>query len=325
MDKIISQLSALFFALFSISGNSFEDIAVAKDEVETALFTAVSGNRPTTVKALLFAKADVSFRDQQGRTPLLLAAYHGHAQIIEILLAHDPKSIKDHIDSHNALMVATEQEHPKAVHVLLNHDQKAVLEADIHGMTAAMMAAENSRYELVEILLDARADINATNTLGTNILQLAEDNPRLKEIIYRSSIENQMRFSARILRPDSDGFFFDWLVHDYQCKFAAFPEQKRQYVEEAINLPQDLIIIVFQYLCIELTKSDPSICSICLDRWIKKKQLFPCQHIVCKTCASMIGVCPFCSSEVQAVFSLKGPTLKQRFRLFRSKKRNSKF
>jgi ankyrin repeat protein len=84
-----------------------------------ALFRAVRGGSPDTVKALLASpNVDVNAVDEHGNTPLIEAARLGHDKVATaLLLAHADTAIKND-EGKTALMLAAEGRHDETVRVL---------------------------------------------------------------------------------------------------------------------------------------------------------------------------------------------------------------
>ena len=107
------------------------------------LCDAVARNNTQLVKDLLQGGFSVSARDDDGNTPLHVAAEHGLADLIKMLVAAGAD-----IEAHGGDMDAT------ALHV-----------AAASGKTAAAM-----------VLLDLGADVNAVGAYGTTALEIAARN-----------------------------------------------------------------------------------------------------------------------------------------------------
>ena len=59
---------------------------MSNNEEDTSLCWASSNDHLQVVEALLAAKADVSKRDKDGRSPPHAASYKGHLEVVEALL-----------------------------------------------------------------------------------------------------------------------------------------------------------------------------------------------------------------------------------------------
>ena len=101
-----------------------------------------------TVQAAIDAGANLEVRNEDGRTPLMLAAWYNENAVVQVLL-----------------------------------DAGADLEArdTEYGNTPLMFAARhNENAEVVQVLLDAGADATATNEDGENAWDLIQENDALE-------------------------------------------------------------------------------------------------------------------------------------------------
>jgi ankyrin repeat protein len=103
---------------------------------------ATTGNLDS-VRAALSSGADVSFAGSRGRTPLITAAIHGHADVVAELVAA-PVALIDVVDF-------------------------------VNGWTALMYAGRWGLEDIVQLLLDSGADIEVTGNDGSNVRDLAYD------------------------------------------------------------------------------------------------------------------------------------------------------
>ena len=92
---------------------------VSRSPETDQLFVAVRTGKPEVVRTLLAtSKADVNGRDDQGNTPLMIAAQNGHDEITSTLLAAkaDAKAKNDHAQT--ALDLAIAAGHDDVVRIL---------------------------------------------------------------------------------------------------------------------------------------------------------------------------------------------------------------
>lgn len=112
-------------------------------------------------------------RDENGNTPLLIAAQRGYAQMVKKLLEQGAD-----VDARNdygttALMFASDYGHAEIVRILLDHGATVNLK-DVRGHTALMFAANKGYEEIVEMLLEAGADAGIKDREGHTAIYFAE-------------------------------------------------------------------------------------------------------------------------------------------------------
>ncbi|MCD7463130.1 hypothetical protein HAX54_050014 [Datura stramonium] len=100
-----------------------------------------------------YADIDLNSIDSQGRTPLHIAAIHGHVEVIQFLVSvgSDP----DMLDSQGwtPLHFAAHQGHVEAVDFLLNHSTFAKYALTKQGKTAFELAIDKGHSKLYNLLL----------------------------------------------------------------------------------------------------------------------------------------------------------------------------
>lgn len=138
------------------------------------LWLAASNGHTDVVKALLPAGADLKMtRGESGETVLMAAARAGHVEVVQQLLTAgaDPNAV-DAIRQQTALMWAAAEKHKAVSNVLI--DARAKLEAQSEGgLTPLMFAIRAGDIEGTLALLDRGANLKATAPDGTTTLGLA--------------------------------------------------------------------------------------------------------------------------------------------------------
>lgn len=134
---------------------SDESLLNAKDrEHDTAIMKAARNCNATDVVSFLLEKGanfnDEQYRDTINQTPIIVAAQHGCADIVRLLIE---AGIKD-----------------------INHKND-------QGESALLTAAQEGHKEIVKILLEAGADINQPNSDGETALAIVTRNRHKKELI----------------------------------------------------------------------------------------------------------------------------------------------
>jgi ankyrin repeat protein len=123
--------------------------------------------------ALLAIGLPADLRNDKGDTLLMLASYHRHPELAELLLHHgaDPELANDR--GQTPLAAAAYQGDLRMVRTLLERGAD-VNGSGHHGRTALMTAAMFNRTEIVALLLAHEADIHARDAQGLTAQAAAE-------------------------------------------------------------------------------------------------------------------------------------------------------
>jgi uncharacterized protein len=138
------------------------DVNAPQVDGATALHWAVRANDLELADILLRAGAHVAAANEEGATPLFLAALNGNAPIIERLVqaGADPNASLS-ATGDTALMIASRTGSVPAVKVLLDHAAKVNSKETWGGTTALMWAVSEHHPDVVKLLVERGADVNA--------------------------------------------------------------------------------------------------------------------------------------------------------------------
>ncbi len=145
---------------------------------EAALIKAVKQEELETIKSLIQAGADTNAMDNDGQSALMWAVYEGNADIVKILRhagategLNEAKLLKA-IGAEDLKYVQHILEEGADVNMRIPDIDDVLISADA-GDSMLMYAVEKGNMELVQILLDNDADINARGSEGRTALMIA--------------------------------------------------------------------------------------------------------------------------------------------------------
>lgn len=160
MKKLTAFLVLGLFIVLRAQGQAIND-AVLKDD--TAL-----------VVKLITEGKDVNAPDQNGTTPLMAACRWGKLNMVRILLQHGAKADEPRTaKGRTPLMVACAYySGPDICGLLIKYGANVNAQAN-DGSTALMLAANNGKVAVVELLLNQKANAYAKDTKGSTALDYA--------------------------------------------------------------------------------------------------------------------------------------------------------
>lgn len=146
---------------------------------ENSLSSARLGDTRQLVD-LLNRGIDPNTIDEQGNSLLILAAGGGHAGTVTAILQYRPNVSHRNLAGDSALMLAVLRGHEEVVDLLL----EAGAELNHDGWTPLMYAAFEGRLAMVEKFLQRGADVNALAPNQSNALMFAARNGHV-EVVRR--------------------------------------------------------------------------------------------------------------------------------------------
>lgn len=142
-----------------------------KERGETGLMIAVREDSKKVFNVLLNARGiDLNLRARNGDTALMIASYKGDVATVKALL---DKEAEPNNTGWTALHYAAAIGNNEIVQMLL--DASAYIDAGSpNNTTPIMMAARAGKIETVKLLLDSGADVTLKNDVGMNAIDLAK-------------------------------------------------------------------------------------------------------------------------------------------------------
>ncbi|CAI8026330.1 Putative ankyrin repeat protein MM_0045, partial [Geodia barretti] len=172
--------SALHFS--AETGNSATTVALLKAGAnprlkdkngDTAVIIAVKRHDPVTLRELVREGSDLNLQNQEGLTPLMIAARRGMADITKILLEGEHiMDIQEKGTGWSALRFSAERGYSATTEALLKAGANAHLK-DKNGDTAVIIAVKRHDPATLRELVRAGSDLNLQNQEGLTPLMIA--------------------------------------------------------------------------------------------------------------------------------------------------------
>ncbi|XP_078382524.1 uncharacterized protein LOC144665210 [Oculina patagonica] len=158
---------------------------VDKDKNEwNSLHDAAEDGDVTKIESLLSRGFPIDSRDDDGITPLMVAAYSDKLQAVEYLLAKGANPSLENNDGWNLLHSASQGGNPVIIELMLSH-VPSIDSINNEGSTALMLAARHDKLQAVEYLLKKGANPSLKDNNGWNLLHWASQggNPVIIELM----------------------------------------------------------------------------------------------------------------------------------------------
>jgi ankyrin repeat protein len=192
--------------------NALLDLAYPGNEVDVNVPNPKLSNRTALIMAIYHGHADMALpliqhskinlnqQDSGGYTALSLAAQVGLTKIVERLLESDEILVDtaDHSVNQTALMLAAERNHQEVVELLLRRGAKPNLK-NSNGATAILLAVAEGCLDVVEEMINPQWEVNLFSLDEDNrtLLHAAAENGNLKilEILHEKGLQTNARDS----------------------------------------------------------------------------------------------------------------------------------
>ena len=124
-------------------------------------------------QVLIDAGADIEVKDKEGRSPLHRVSILGNFAIVKMLVKAGAGVCVTDTEGDTCLTLAAYHGHTETVRYLVSVPEVDVNHSEDENFTALHIAAQNNHAEVVEVLIDAGADIEAKDEDGSSPLHCA--------------------------------------------------------------------------------------------------------------------------------------------------------
>ena len=142
----------------------------SSNDYETALHCATNKSHADVVQVLIDAGADIDTKNEDGDSPLHCAIDSGALEVVKVLVRGVAGVRLTDDDGHACHILAASNGHTETVRYLVGLPEVDVDSRDSNNETALHCAARELHPEVVQVLIDAGADIDAENENGDSPL-----------------------------------------------------------------------------------------------------------------------------------------------------------
>lgn len=157
MKTTITLIIALLFSNPFTNEVEIEDKSSIEITLAADLFESIRNIDIVSLNIHLAEGANVDSVDNEGNTPLMLAAKVGNPRMARILLAHQPNLNAKNLKGETALMIAAENGQYYIARQLIARGANT-LERNSSGLTAEDIALRNGQPQIVDLLKETRGE-----------------------------------------------------------------------------------------------------------------------------------------------------------------------
>jgi len=196
---------------------------------------ALTGNLNTLQELVTKARLPIDCRDKENSTALLLSCARGHYSCAEYLLSNGADPNARRITGASPLYFAASYHHTRIVELLLNKYKAIVDLSTFDGSTPLHVACEQGFTDVVQLLIDHQANVNAKMNDGTTALMLACQNGHypIVELLISTN-----RCDIKIQRLDGVTALFLVVQHGHE-KIFDYLLDKIDQIREIIDLARE--------------------------------------------------------------------------------------
>lgn len=149
------------------------------------LHIAARVNGGAVASLLLERGAKVDSRDQEGRTPLTIAASNGQTEIAELLLKAGADPLAEELNYHDTpIYFAAMNGHLDVVKLIVSKGVSVNYRNTHTGETPLWVAAMDNRLDVAAFLLSNGADPNIADKRGDTPIKVSHD-PKVKDLLRK--------------------------------------------------------------------------------------------------------------------------------------------
>jgi ankyrin repeat protein len=169
----------------------------------TAAMVAAQHGRADVLEILVAVGANLNVQNEEGTSALMTAAYFDHVDALKVIAPKANLDAQD-TDGYTAAMMAAQKGHVEILKVLIENGANLDLQ-DARDYTAAMMAAEKGHVETLKVLIEKGANLDLQNAQGYSAVMLAAQYGKvetLKVLIEKGAnldLQNAQGYSAAML------------------------------------------------------------------------------------------------------------------------------
>ena len=157
-----------------------------KGEHGTAVHVAAYDNHADVMEVLIDAGADIEVKNESGhnagRSPLLVASQRGNLRVVEVLVRAGAGVCVTDNGGETCLTRAAACGHTETVRTLLCMPEVDENQSNSWYCTSLHLAATRKHSDVVQVLIDAGADVEAKNDMGCSPLYFACEAGKLETV-----------------------------------------------------------------------------------------------------------------------------------------------